>query len=283
LTWTAPCWSTGSLHRRYQGTPSTRRSTRASLLREALAILTACCPRAGPGGLRFVASIRQPTGLVGADACRHRVVATLPALFMVWCSSMVRPPRFSARAPPLRRWPRVDLALVAYASLFWAMCWRRLVCSMAQGVMTLARSHRRGATRWRCWLACDRVAVVTSSHPRQRRSCSPWFWCGSCGRGRGERAAFAAYVAGATATALVWRYNWRRSDRRFTWVRQRAGFDGMKEGIFGVTRPRAEALHGLLISPRGFLCWPRCWPRLVGHAISIARARHSRVAILTWW
>jgi hypothetical protein len=60
------------------------------------------------------------------------------------------------------------------------------------------------------------------------------------------------------------------------------GFDGMRSGLFGVTRPRAEALYELLIGPRGILhVAPLLLLGLVGHGISIARARQRWVPILS--
>jgi hypothetical protein len=60
------------------------------------------------------------------------------------------------------------------------------------------------------------------------------------------------------------------------------GFDGMHSGLFGVTRPRTEALRGLLIGPRSLLYTsPLLVLGLLGHGISLARARQRWTAILS--
>jgi len=60
------------------------------------------------------------------------------------------------------------------------------------------------------------------------------------------------------------------------------GFDGMRSGLFGVTRPRTDALRGLLIGPRSLLYTsPLLVLGLLGHGISMARARQRWTAILS--
>jgi hypothetical protein len=56
----------------------------------------------------------------------------------------------------------------------------------------------------------------------------------------------------------------------------------MRSGLFGVTRPRTEALRGLLIGPRSLLYTsPLLVLGLLGHGISLARARQRWTAIFS--
>jgi len=242
-------------------------------------------------GLRFVGidPVSQP-GLLAQMHAATAWVATLPALFMclVLFDWSVRR-GFSRKGAAFAALALgLTSPLWAYASLFWghvlaASC----LLYGARGVMTLAREPPpEGATRMALLAGLATGWAVVTEFPSTPAAfvftvvlvwkLRPW------SRGAGQP--FAAYVAGATATALVLgAYNWAAFGSPFhLGYASVQGFDGMKEGIFGVTRPRAEALHGLLISPRGFLCVaPVLVLGLVGHAISIARARHSRVAILS--
>ncbi len=59
------------------------------------------------------------------------------------------------------------------------------------------------------------------------------------------------------------------------------GFDGMKQGLFGVTTPSAAAIAGVIWGPRGLLLTaPLLVLGLLGHAISIVRRQHKTLAII---
>ena len=242
-------------------------------------------------GLRFVGidPVSQP-GLLAQMHAAAAWVATLPALFMClvlfdWSirrGFSRKGAAFAALALGLTS------PLWAYSSLFWghvlaAFC----LLYGAKGVMTLARRPPpAGATRTALLAGLATGWAVVTEFPSTPAAfvftvilvwkLRPW--------SRAARQPFAAYVVGATATALVLgAYNLAAFGSPFhLGYASVQGFDGMKEGIFGVTRPRAEALYGLLISPRGLLCVaPVLVFGLVGHALSIARASHSRVAVLS--
>jgi hypothetical protein len=241
-------------------------------------------------GLRFVGidPVSQP-GLLAQMHLATAWVATLPALFMclVLFDWSIRR-GFSRKGAALAA---VALGLTsplwAYASLFWghvlaAFC----LLYGAKGVMTLARQPPpKRATRMALLAGLATGWAVVTEFPAAPAAfllmiflvwkLRPWSrWALQLG----------AYAAAATATALVLgAYNLAAFGSPFhLGYASVQGFDGMREGIFGVTRPRAEALYGLLISPRGLLCVaPVLVLGLVGHVISITRTRQRWVAILS--
>jgi hypothetical protein len=241
-------------------------------------------------GLRFLGidAVSNP-GLLAQVHLATAWVATLPALLMclvLFDWSIGR--GFSRKGATFAA---VALGLTspiwAYAGLFWghvlsAFC----LLYGAKGVMTLARQPPlKGATRaallaglatgWAVvteFPAAPAAVLLTIFLVWKLRPWSRWVL------------QLAAYAAAATATALVLgAYNLAAFGSPFHLGYASVQlFDGMRSGLFGVTRPRADALYGLLIGPRSLLYTaPLLLLGLVGHGISIARARGRRVAILS--
>jgi hypothetical protein len=60
------------------------------------------------------------------------------------------------------------------------------------------------------------------------------------------------------------------------------GFDGMHQGIFGVTYPKGRALYGILVGPRSLLATgPILLLGIVGHVLSIRDPRRHGIAVLS--
>jgi len=175
----------------------------------------------------------------------------------------------------------------AYAGLFWghvlaAFC----LLYGAKGVMTLAEQPpAKGATRMALlaglatgWAvvtefpAAPAALLITMVAVWRLRPWSRWF------------RQLAAFAAAALAAALVLGvYNKVAFGSPFhLGYASVQGFDGMRSGLFGVTRPRTEALRGLLIGPRSLLYTsPLLVLGLLGHGISLARARQRWTAIFS--
>jgi hypothetical protein len=216
-------------------------------------------------------------------------VATLPALFM--CLGLFA---WSVRRGYSRKgaaFAALALGLTspiwAYAGLFWghalaAFC---LVYG-AKSVMTLAEQPPpKGATRMALlaglatgWAvvtefpAAPAALLITVALVCRLRPWSRWV------------RQLAAFAAAALAAALVLGvYNKVAFGSPFhLGYASVQGFDGMRSGLFGVTRPRTEALRGLLIGPRSLLYTsPLLVLGLLGHGISMARARQRWTAILS--
>ncbi|MGB8294666.1 MAG: hypothetical protein WCG85_04500 [Polyangia bacterium] len=216
-------------------------------------------------------------------------VATLPALFM--CLGIFAWSVRRGYSPKGAAFAALALGLTspiwAYAGLFWghvlaAFC---LVYG-AKSVMTLAEAPpAKGATRMAAlaglatgWAvvtefpAAPAALVITVALVWRLRPWSRWF------------RQLAAFAAAAFAAALVLAaYNKAAFGSPFhLGYASVQGFDGMHSGLFGVTRPRAEALRGLLIGSRGLLFTsPLLVLGLIGHGISLARARQRWTAILS--
>jgi hypothetical protein len=240
--------------------------------------------------LRFVGI--DPVSSPGLLAQMHVATAwaaTLPALFMclgLFAWSVRRGYSHKGAA-----FAALALGLTspiwAYAGLFWghvlaAFC---LVYG-AKNVMTLAEDPpRRGATRMAMlaglatgWAvvtefpAAPAALAITVALVWRLRPWSRWF------------RQLAAFAAAAFAAALVLgAYNQAAFGSPFhLGYASVQGFDGMHAGLFGVTRPRADALRGLLVGPRGLLLTsPLLVLGLIGHGISLARARQRWTAILS--
>jgi hypothetical protein len=175
----------------------------------------------------------------------------------------------------------------AYATLFWghvlsAFC----LLYGAKGVMTLAqRPPAKGATRTALLAGLAIGWAVLTEFPAAPAAflltifllwkLRPWSrWA----------LPLVAYAAAAAATALVLgAYNLAAFGSPFhLGYANVEGFDGMRSGMFGVTRPYADALYGLLIGPRSLLFTaPLLLLGLIGHGISVVRARQRWVAILS--
>jgi hypothetical protein len=216
-------------------------------------------------------------------------VATLPALFM--CLGLFAWSVRRGYSPKGAVFAAVALGLTtpiwAYAGLFWghvlaAFC---LVYG-AKGVMTLAEQPPpKGATRMALlaglatgWAvvtefpAAPAALLITMVAVWRLRPWSRWF------------RQLAAFAAAALAAALVLGvYNKVAFGSPFhLGYASVQGFDGMRSGLFGVTRPRTEALRGLLIGPRSLLYTsPLLVLGLLGHGISLARARQRWTAIFS--
>ncbi len=217
-------------------------------------------------GLRFVGidPVSNP-GLLAQVHFATAWVASLPALLMClvlfdWSISR----GFSRKGAAFAA---VALGLTsplwAYATLFWghvlaAFC----LLYGARGVFNLAQQPpARGATRT-AFLAglATGWAVVTEFPAAPVAFLLTVSWCGGCGRGRvgpgnwqrtpprppPPRWSLGAYNLAAFGSPFHLGYA------------SVQGFDGMRSGLFGVTWPRAEALYGLLIGPRGLLHWLPC-------------------------
>jgi hypothetical protein len=241
-------------------------------------------------GLRFVGinPVSNP-GLLAQVRVATAWVATLPALLMclvLFDWSIGR--GFSRKGAAFAA---VALGLTsplwAYASLFWghvlaAFC----LLYGAKGVMTLARQPPpKGATRIALLAGLATGWAVVTEFPAAPAAflltvfllwrLRPW------SRRAGQ---LGAYAATAAATALVLgAYNLAAFGSPFhLGYASVQGFDGMQSGLFGVTWPRAATLYGLLVGPRSLLYTaPLLLLGLVGHGISIARARGRWVAILS--
>jgi hypothetical protein len=216
-------------------------------------------------------------------------VATLPALLM--CLALFA---WSVRRGYSRKgaaFAAVALGLTtpiwAYAGLFWghvlaAFC----LLYGAKGVMTLAEQPLpKGATRMALlagfatgWAvvtefpAAPAAFLITVALVWRLRPWSRWF------------RQLAAFAAAAVAAALVLGTYNKVAFGSFFHLSYASvqGFDGMRSGLFGVTRPRADALRGLLIGPRSLLYTsPLLVLGLLGHGISMARARQRWTAILS--
>jgi hypothetical protein len=216
-------------------------------------------------------------------------VATLPALFM--CLGLFAWSVRRGYSPKGAVFAAVALGLTtpiwAYAGLFWghvlaAFC----LLYGAKGVMTLAEQPPpKGATRMALlaglatgWAvvtefpAAPAALLITMVAVWRLRPWSRWF------------RQLAAFAAAALAAALVLGvYNKVAFGSPFhLGYASVQGFDGMRSGLFGVTRPRTEALRGLLIGPRSLLYTsPLLVLGLLGHGISLARARQRWTAIFS--
>ena len=92
-----------------------------------------------------------------------------------------------------------------------------------------------------------------------------------------------AYAAGASAAACVLgAYNSAAFGSPFhLGYGSVEGFDGMKQGLFGVRWPRMEAIAGVLWGPRGLLLTaPLLVLGVLGHVISIVRGRNRLMSQL---
>jgi hypothetical protein len=240
--------------------------------------------------LRFVGI--DPVGNPGLLAQMHvatALAATLPALFM--CLALFAWSVHRGYSPKGAAFAALALGLTspiwAYAGLFWghvlaAFC---LVYG-AKAVMTLAEDPpRRGATRMALLAGLATGWAVVTEFPAAPAALviavalvwrlRPWSrWLQQ----------LAAFAAAALAAALVLgAYNEAAFGSPFhLGYASVQGFDGMRSGLFGVTRPRGEALRGLLIGPRGLLFTsPLLVLGLIGHGISLARARQRWTAIVS--
>jgi len=216
-------------------------------------------------------------------------VATLPALFM--CLALFAWSVRRGYSPKGAAFAAVALGLTtpiwAYAGLFWghvlaAFC----LLYGAKGVMTLAEQPPpKGATRMALLAGLATGWAVVTEFPAapaaflitvvavwRLRPCLRRLW------------QLAAFGAAALAAALVLgAYNKVAFGSPFhLGYASVQGFDGMRSGLFGVTWPRADALRGLLIRPRSLLYTsPVLVLGLIGHGISLARARQRWTAILS--
>jgi hypothetical protein len=241
--------------------------------------------------LRFVGidPVSNP-GLLAPDSRRHGVGGNLARAVHV-SRALSTGPSAAAYSRKGAAFAALALGLTspiwAYATLFWghvlAAC-----CLLygAKGVMTLAQQPpAKGATRMALLAGLATGGPWSrSSRPRRRRCSSPWPWCAGCGRGRAGFANWQPSPQQRQAAALVLgAYNKVAFGSPFhLGYASVQGFDGMRSGLFGVTRPRAEALRGLLIGPRSLLYTsPLLVLGLLGHGISMARARQRWTAILS--
>jgi len=216
-------------------------------------------------------------------------VATLPALFMsmgLFAWSVRRGysrqgAAFAALALGL------TTPIWAYAGLFWghvlaAFC----LLYGAKGAMTLAEQPPcKAATRMALLAGLATGWAVVTEFPAAPAAflitvvlvcrLRPWW------RWVRQLAAFAA--AAAAAALVLFAYNKVAFGSPFHLSYASVqGFAGMRSGLFGVTWPRADALRGLLIGPRSLLYTsPLLVLGLLGHGISLARARQRWTAILS--
>jgi hypothetical protein len=216
-------------------------------------------------------------------------VATLPAFLLCWLAFgwVVRLgySRFAAAYVALA----LGLAspLWAYGTLFWGNALAALCLVLATTAVLDLRRVRRAQPLARAAAGAGLVTgwAVLTEFPIAPMAIAlfvlllvglrPWgsYW---------RRLAW--FGAGALAVAaILGAYNHAAFGSPFRLGYGRVdGFDDLKQGVFGVRWPRAEAMAGILWGPRGLLATaPLLLFGIVGHALAIARGRNRLVAVLS--
>jgi hypothetical protein len=173
----------------------------------------------------------------------------------------------------------------AYATLFWgnalASCCLVLAASSVDKLTRISTTRRAPALAALAGLACG--GAVVAEYPTAPMAAvlaallllklRPW---------RAYLVRLMSFAAGAlTAVAVLALYNQAAFGSPFhLGYSDVQGFNGMKQGFFGVTLPSGTALAGILWGPRGLLLTgPFLVFGVLGHVIAIVRRQHTAIAI----
>jgi len=239
--------------------------------------------------MKFVAI--DPNGGPALSAQMHVATwtaATLPALLL--CLLLFQWTRRKGYSVGVAVYVALAAGLASpiwvYATLFWgstlAACCLVLAAYGVDKLVPCATDRKVRGTALLSGIACG--AAVLTEFTTAPMACTlavlliarlrPWST---------HVRSLALFALGASAMAVILgTYQWGAFGSPFhLGYASVEGFEGMKEGLFGVTLPSGEAIAGVIWGPRGLVATaPLLVCGILGHLIAIKRGRHRTTAVI---